>query len=295
MNSIGVHVLVWTGESALPDIRQAMAASAACGYDFLELSLHQLDELDVAGIRAASAECDLKITCSRGLSFDADISSEDITVVSRGADLLTRSIDATARLGSSILTGPLFGALGKYPGPMSRAGRANAIGVLREAAIEAARLDVTLGLEVCNRYETNVVNTAADALNLIDGIGQDNVVVHLDTYHMNIEEDNLYQPIIDAGQRLGYVHVGENHRGPLGSGHVDLGTVFQALSAIGYSGPIAFESFSSRVVSRGLSGDLAIWRDLWTDNLPMASAACGYLRSALRGIGNKSLDGSRST
>ena len=65
---------------------------------------------------------------------------------------------------------------------------------------------VTLGLEICNRYETNVVNTARQALRLVDGIGEDNVVIHLDTYHMNIEEDDLVRPVHEVGGRLGYVH-----------------------------------------------------------------------------------------
>ena len=77
------------------------------------------------------------------------------------------------------------------------------------------------GIEVCNRYETHVVNTARQALALVDDIGADNVMIHLDTYHMNIEEDDLVRPLRDVGDRLGYVHIGENHRGLLGSGHID--------------------------------------------------------------------------
>ena len=96
---------------------------------------------------------------------------------------------------------------------------------------------MSLGLEICNRYETNVVNTAHDALALADDIGEDNVLIHLDTYHMNIEEDDLVRPVHEVGDRLGYVHIGENHRGYLGSGHLDLTGFFHALADIGYTGP----------------------------------------------------------
>ena len=58
---------------------------------------------------------------------------------------------------------------------------------------------MTLGLEICNRYETNVINTAGDALRLADDIGEDNVLIHLDTYHMNIEEDDFVRPVLEVG------------------------------------------------------------------------------------------------
>jgi D-psicose/D-tagatose/L-ribulose 3-epimerase len=155
------------------------------------------------------------------------------------------------------------------------------VGVLRDLAKEAQGLQMTLGLEICNRYETNVINTAHDALRLADDIGEDNVTIHLDTYHMNIEEDDLVRPVYEVGERLGYVHVGENHRGYLGSGHLDFTGFFHALADIGYAGPITFESFSSAVVARGLSNDLAIWRNLWDDGEDLARHARAFLANGL--------------
>ena len=141
---------------------------------------------------------------------------------------------------------------------------------------------MSLGLEVCNRYETNVINTAQDALRLADDIGADNVVVHLDTYHMNIEEDDLVRPVYEVGERLGYVHIGENHRGYLGSGHLDLSGFFHALADIDYTGPVTFESFSSAVVSSTLSGDLAIWRNLWDDGFDLATSARAHIAGLIK-------------
>ena len=112
----------------------------------------------------------------------------------------------------------------------------------------AAGRGITVGLEAVNRYETNLVNTVADALRHIEAIGEDNVVVHLDVYHANIEEGDLGRPVRLAGDRLGYVHVGESHRGYLGSGTIDFAAFFRALVTAGYGGPITFESFSSAVV-----------------------------------------------
>lgn len=272
-NPLGVHALVWVGDTSRQSIEIAARRTVESGFDLLELSLHDLDRLDVAHARDVLRRSGLQVACSRGLAFDADVSNDDLAVVERGAKLLQASLEATAGMGAKVLTGALYSALGKYGRPVSDRGRDNAVAVLRDLSREAARLGVVLGLEVCNRYETNVVNTAQAALVLADEIGADNVMIHLDTYHMNIEEDDLVRPLHAVGDRLGYVHVGENHRGLLGSGHIDFTGFFHALDDIGFRGPVTFESFSSAVVAPGLSHDLAIWRDLWTDGGEIARHA----------------------
>ncbi len=99
---------------------------------------------------------------------------------------------------------------------------------------------------------------------------------------MNIEEDDFVRPVYLFGDRLGYAHIGENHRGYLGSGHIDFTAFFGALDAVAYRGPITFESFSSAVVARGLSNDPAIWRDLWDDGEDLARHAHRFISEQLR-------------
>ena len=280
-NPLGVHALVWVGDTSPTSVEHAVAQTRAAGFDLLELSLHDLADLDVPHARVTLETAGISVACSRGLAFDADVSSDDPAVVARGSALLQDSLAATAGLGGRIFTGALYSALGKYSRQLTRAGRANVVAVLTELAQEAARLDVTLGLEICNRYETNVVNTAGQALALADDIGADNVRIHLDTYHMNIEEDDLIRPVHLVGDRLGYVHIGENHRGHLGSGHLDFTAFFHALADVDYTGPVTFESFSSSVVAPGLSTDLAIWRDLWDDGFALATHARAFLDAHL--------------
>ncbi|MGV9308041.1 sugar phosphate isomerase/epimerase family protein [Nonomuraea sp. NPDC003727] len=280
-NPIGVHALVWAGDTTPASMAAAVEKTKAAGFDLLEISLHDSANLDVGATREALRAAGLGVACSRGLAFDADVSSEDPAVVERGDKLLHDSLAATAALGGTHFTGALYSALGKYGHPLTAAGRRNVVGVLRGLAREAGRRHMTLGLEICNRYETNVINTAHDALVLADDIGEDNVLIHLDTYHMNIEEDDFVRPVHEVGDRLGYVHVGENHRGYLGSGHLDFTSFFHALADIGYGGPITFESFSSAVVMRGLSNDLAIWRDLWSDGEDLARHAHAFITDQL--------------
>lgn len=282
-NSLGVHALVFSGGTTPAEVDHCVDQAAKTGFDLLELSLHDAINLDVPAARASLEKAGLGVACSRGLAFDADVSSDDAAVVARGAKLLQDSLHITHSLGGTLLTGALYSALGKYGHQLSTAGRANVVAVLKDLATEASGLGMQLGLEICNRYETNVINTAAQALALADDIGHDNVLIHLDSYHMNIEEDDFVAPVLLVGDRLGYVHVGENHRGYLGSGHLDFTSFFHALQHVGYTGPITFESFSSAVVSPTLSNDLAIWRNLWDDGPALARHARTYLANRLEG------------
>ncbi len=282
-NQLGVHALVFSGGTTPSEMEYIIGETKKAGFDLLELSLHDAANLDVPAARAALDAAGLGIVCSRGLAFAADVSSDDPAVVAKGAELLHYSLGVTHQLGGTHFTGALYSALGKYGHALTTAGRANVVATLKDLAVEAEALDMTLGLEICNRYETNVINTAADALRLADDIGHDNVLIHLDSYHMNIEEDDFVRPVHLVGDRLGYVHIGENHRGYLGSGHLDFTSFFHALADISYTGPITFESFSSAVVSPTLSNDLAIWRNLWNDGPALAAHSKNYLTTMIEG------------
>jgi D-psicose/D-tagatose/L-ribulose 3-epimerase len=278
-NPLGVHALVWVGDWAEPSIRRAVEATAALGYDLLEVPLLDPDGVDAALTRRILEEHGLGVSCSLGLSTDADISSADPEVAQRGEDLLTKALDAAVGMGSRYLCGVIYSAMTKYQAPATPEGRANAVAALGRLARRAAGEGVTLGLEVVNRYESNLVNTAAEALVLLDEVGEDNVKVHLDVYHMNIEEDGYTDAVQRCGDRLGYVHVGESHRGYLGTGTIDFAAFFGALGRIGYAGPITFESFSSAVVSKDLSNTLGVWRNLWSDSEDLARHARDFVRA----------------
>ena len=148
-------------------------------------------------------------------------------------------------------------------------------------ADHAAERGVSVSLEVVNRYETNVLNTARQAMVYLAQVDRPNLGVHLDSYHMNIEESDMFAPVMDAAPKLRYVHIGESHRGYLGTGSVDFDTYFKALARVGYDGPITFESFSSAVVAPDLSRMLGIWRNLWQDNDELGAHANEFIRNKL--------------
>jgi D-psicose/D-tagatose/L-ribulose 3-epimerase len=282
-NPLGIHALVWTGAWDRAAVAEACERTRQTGYDLLEIPLLDPGTVDPDMTRRELEAAGLEATCSLGLSFDADISSSDSDVVERGHQLLVEALEVAAAIGSPYLGGAIYSALGKYQTPPTERGRSNAVAVLRDLASAAAERDIRLGLEPVNRYESNLLNTVEQALDLIEDIGSEQVVIHFDAYHAHIEEADLATPVrrAAAAGRLGYVHVGESHRGALGTGQVDLPGLFSTLAEVDYRGPVVFESFSSAVVSERFVGALAIWRDLWVDNLALAQQANTYLRSAL--------------
>jgi D-psicose/D-tagatose/L-ribulose 3-epimerase len=282
MNQLGVHALVWTGGWSESEAALAIAETKRAGYDLIEIPLLDPASVDAAMTRRLLDEHGLSATCSLGLSAATDISSEDKDAVAAGEALLRQALKCAVDFRSPYMGGILYSAFQKYMRPPTQAGRANAIAVLKRLAREAAAAGVTLGLEVVNRYETNLLNTADAALAFIAEVDEPNVGVHLDTYHMNIEEDDMFGPVRRCGDKLVYVHIGESHRGYLGSGSVDFSTFFKALAAQGYAGTITFESFSSAIVSPTLSNILGVWRNLWTDGYDLAVRAHAFMTAHLR-------------
>jgi D-psicose/D-tagatose/L-ribulose 3-epimerase len=261
--------------------REAIKNSAEAGYGLIEIPALDPKSIDVEHTKATLKEFGLKGACSLGLSFDADINNDDSEIAKRGEARLMDALNVVEQLGGDYLGGVIFSALGKYKFPPTKKARDNAVAALKRLAIAAQAKGITLGLEPVNRYESNLLNTGSQALEMIKDIGEPNVVVHLDIYHMNIEEQDLVSPVLEAGNKLGYVHIGASHRGPLGTGNIDFDSFFGALAKIGYKGTITFESFSSTVVAPDLSSTLGIWRNLWTDNKSMAKSAREYIENKI--------------
>lgn len=281
---IGCHGLVWTGQFDEQGFARAVDRTQAAGFDLLEIPLLDPFGFDVAGAKKALGRTPVSVTASLGLSDDTDITSADPVVVRGGEEVLGKALEVLSDLGSEHLVGVLYGVLKKYPGPATAAGRASSQEVLHRVSERAASLGIQLSLEVVNRYEANLFNTVRGALTYLDELGDPRIKLHVDTYHMNIEEPDLLTPVLEAGDRIGYVHIGESHRGYLGSGSVDFDSFFRGLDAIGYDGPITFESFSTAVVDETLSRSLAIWRNLWDDPEDLGAHANAFIRNKLRAV-----------
>lgn len=281
---IGVHAQVFTGTLDEAGLRTAIEGAKAAGYDLLEVPLMNPVTFDSALTKRMLDDAGLAASASLGLTEATDLSSEDDSIVAAGEELLERVIDRLAEIGGRDLCGVIHSAMRKHEGPATERGRANSQAALGRLGAYGQERGVRLSLEVVNRYESNLFNTARGARDFLAGVGHENVGIHLDTYHMNIEESDNWQPILDTATQLNYAHVGESHRGYLGTGSIEYGPFFRALERIGFDGPVVFESFSSAVVSAELSNTLAVWRNLWNDSADLAAHANRFIRDSMLAV-----------
>ena len=282
MNKLGVHAFVWTADWTNENAARAIALTAETGFDVIELSSMDLGRIDTGFTRREIERAGLGATMSFGLDWSQDISSDDPDKVRAGEAQLMRGLSVARDVGATHMCGILFSAFGKYATPPTPDGIARSVEVVRRVGEHAAQSGIVLGMEVVNRYETNILNTAAQGVAYCKRVGLDNVRVHLDCYHMNIEEADIAAAIVETGEYLGYFHTGDSHRGYLGSGSIDFSRVFRALAASGYAGPITFESFSSAVVGQPLEGILGVWRNLWDDGRDLAEHARLYTMAQMK-------------
>src|SRR3954453_1322491 len=282
MNKLGVHALVWEKGWSHEECARAIGKTAEIGFDLIEIPALDPGSIDADFTRRQLEKAGIGATSSLGLDAETDISSNDREKEKRGQARLEAALAVARDFGATHVCGILESAFQKYAVPTTAEGVKRSVEVLQRVAEVAARSNITLGLEVVNRYESNVLNTASQAVEMCKRIGAPNVKVHLDVYHMNIEESDIGQAILETGDYLGYFHTGDSHRGYMGSGSIDLAGVFRAVVKSGYAGPITFESFSSRVVGQPLEGILGIWRNLWEDSHDLAAHALMYTKAQLK-------------
>lgn len=280
MKGFGVHTSMWTMAWDHAGAERAIAAAVGYKMDFIEIALLSPDKVDAPHSRRALERAGLPAVCSLGLpeGVRASINPE-------GAKAFLRlALDQTAAIGALALTGVTYGGIGERTGvPPTEAERDNIARVLTDAAAHAKRLGIAFGIEPVNRYENHIINTGRHAVEMIEKVGADNIFVHLDTYHMNIEERGMALGILEAAEHLRYIHLSESDRGTPGSGNVRWDEVFGALKAVGFKGGLAMESFID--MPPEVAYGLAVWRPVAESRDVVMGEGLPFLRNKARQYG----------
>ncbi|MBN1917768.1 MAG: sugar phosphate isomerase/epimerase [Verrucomicrobia bacterium] len=231
------------------------------GFDLLEIPIMEIDKVDAPRIRARCEAAGIGVIGSLAISEATDITAEDKATRERGVEYLKRCIKATAEMGATVMTGVTYSAIGRKleTKPDERYWERSAKN-LKRVAKYAQDFGVTIGLEPVNRYETFLINTAEQAVRLVKMIDEPNVGIHLDAYHMNIEENDFYTPTKLAAPYVCHVHLSESHRGVPGTGTVDWEGIYRALVECDYTGMVGLESFIE--LTEALRASTCIWRTL---------------------------------
>ena len=286
-NPIGIISMQFTRpftNAALPWLRK----SRELGFDFVELLVPEPEDgLDLPEARRILEGEGLGVVLAARVNLQRSIASEDAANRQGGIDYLKSTLDAAGALGATLIGGPLYGEplvfAGRPPKPWSddqiatRAART--VEGLASVAPLAASAGKVFALEPLNRFETDIVNTTSQAIEIIDAVGSPGLGIVLDTFHMNMEERSIPDAIRAAGPRLVHFQANENHRGFPGTGNMDWTAIMRALAEIGYSGPVSLEPF--RREDDRVALPIAHWRAPHEDESDKLRAGLGLIRSAL--------------
>lgn len=255
MPEYGAHAFLWIGSWQREAGDRAIRSAADTGFDFIEIPMLDPASFDAEAHAKTLREAGIGATVSLVLPDDAHMPAEP----ARAERFLHEVLDKAEAIGARIVCGCIGYALGVFTGdPPTERERETIATTLAGVADEAASRGMRLGFEVCNRYETYLYNTLSAGADAVRAIGRDNVMLHADTYHMNIEEEGFYRPLVDHAAELGYIHMSESHRGLVGTGTVDWDEVFRGLADRGYAGPLVLESFAA--INPALQAATKLWR-----------------------------------
>ena len=228
---------MWTPEAGLFAIQQASAA----GFDLLEILLPPSMEFDAPIVKRQLKQHGLKATCSLNLPKEAHIPFYP----KKATCLIKEALDKASELEVDYLGGVLHSGIGVFSGKQRTQEEENTLcEVWAEVAEYAARSGITIGIEPINRYESYMCTSAEEVLRFIKCVNAPNLSLHLDTFHMNIEEDDIPGAIRLCGDKLAYMHLVDSNRGTPGMGHIPWLDVFKALKDIDYHGAGCVETFN---------------------------------------------------
>jgi D-psicose/D-tagatose/L-ribulose 3-epimerase len=280
VNPLGANTWIWT--SPLSDGRLAELAPriAGWGFDVIELPIENLGDWDPDRARRVIADLGLGATTCAVMPSHRDLVADDPDIVATTSEYITACVDLAARVGAKVVGGPIYSAVGRtwrLDAATRRTTISRLIEALKPLAETAAARNVVLALEPLNRYETSLINTVDQALEVVEAVDSPGLGITLDTFHMNIEEKDPPMAIRRAGARLAHFQASGTDRGAPGNDHNDWPAIAAAIVDVGYAGPICIESFTPDNQSIALAA--SIWRPLEPTQDAIATDGLAFLRT----------------
>lgn len=257
----------------------------AMGFDLIEIAFEDPATIDTTALAGHAAGLGLGVLACGVFGPGRNLVSADAAERRAAADYIRRLIQAAATLAPTlgsltpVVGGPMYGAVGKTPAADRDARQRErdlAAAELRPLAAYAGDHGVRLAMEPLNRFETDLVNIVDQGLAMIAAVDSPHIGLHLDTFHMHLEERDSGEAIRRAGSRLFHFHACENDRGVPGRGQVRWPGVAAALGDIGYDGPVVIESFTPEVTS--IARAVCIWRDVAPNQEAIAVEGLAFLK-----------------
>lgn len=260
MFKMGVDSFIWSEVFEEKDL-WILSKAKELGFEVVDLAIAYPDTFPLEAVKKEKEKVGIEVVTSTTLQKDGNIISPDPEVRKNGLRILKKLIDINNALGSRIFGGVNYAAWGY----LTKKPRTNeewdwSVKTMTEVAKYAKETgDVVICVEPVNRFESHFLNIAKDAVQYCKDVGAGNVKVHLDCFHMNVEEFGFANAIRECGKEyLGYFHTCENNRGIPGTGHVPWKEIFETCKEVGFFGPFVIESFDPSFEE--LAGGCALWR-----------------------------------
>ncbi len=269
MSAIGMHYGFWSHNWDEIQYVPLMEKVARLGFDVCEVASAEFckySDETLGELKRRADDLGLTFTYSIGLEKEYDLASDDPAVRDNGVRHVTEILKSMPKVGAAILNGVSYAGWQAMPDhgitlEEKRRKEELALDSMRRLMPVAEDCGVYYCCEVVNRFEQYLLNTAREGAAFVKQLESPNAKVLLDTFHMNIEEDDLVQAILETGDLLGHFHVGERNRKPPGSTNsLPWKELAGALRQIGYQGAVVMEPFV--LMGGSIPYDIKVWRDL---------------------------------
>lgn len=278
----GVNTFIWVSPCTTEAIKDLAPKVKSLGFDILELAVESPDLINIQTVKAILEENELAAVVCGAFGPDRDLASYDPLIQENARNYILWLIEAAATLGSETVCGPMYSSVGKahLEDPDERQKEwQRAVAGIRELAGVARDRGVKLALEPLNRFETDMINVVDQGLRFIEESRMDNVGLHLDTFHMHLEEKDSAGAIRKAANKIFHFHACENDRGVPGTGQVRWTEIAKALNDVHYRGPVVIESFTNQV--KEIARAVCIWREIAPSQDAIAVQGLSFLKPLL--------------
>ena len=270
---------LWTSPFETKSIDEIFSKISRFGFDAVEIAVEDPSVIDPAKVKEGLKRHGLQAVVCGAFGPTRDLTNEDERVHQQCFDYISQCMDFAVQWGARFVAGPMYSAVGKarmVPPEQRKKEWDLAVTNLRKVCQMAGDRGLEIALEPLNRFESDLVNTAADALRMVNDINHPAARIMLDGFHMNIEEPDIEKAIVTAGDKLIHMQVSENYRGTPGTGQTRWEDYRLGLQKINYQGIVSIESFTPG--NKELAAAVCIWKPLADNQDAFAADGLAFLK-----------------
>ncbi len=282
MITFGVSTWLWTSPFKTETV-SLFSRIKSIGFDAVEIPVEYPELIDGKEVKKALDEFGLKPILCAAFGPTRDLTHDDPAVHKNCIDYVVQCFELCNEWDAKFVAGPMYSSVGKarmLPPEQRKVEWERAVTNLRKVCKISENYGVQIALEPLNRFETDLINTAEDVVRLVRDINHPSAKILLDGFHMSIEERDVEQAIVTAGEHLVHVQVSENYRGTPGTGQTPWQSFKKGLERINYKGCVSIESFTPEI--KELAGAVCIWRNLAPSQDEFASEGLKFLKGLLK-------------